>query len=244
MTQPRWQPWVADPAALDFQCCLGLAAQIVGAGELSVFEVVARVAARLVEYVGQDVGAVGRQAFAGDRVFAQPFDELAVGITICIRVFGRTHLHAGIVEDDRLDPLGAHDRADAAAPAVTGRTQFRVGAGDGGRQQLALPGRTDGHVGHLVAVFRAQLLYQRVVVQQLEAVVDDDLDSILVDKDLVEVVTFRLPFQDDGGVAEPGQHLGGLAAGVGLLDGAGQRAFAADRQPAGHRTGGAAQHTG
>ena len=106
------------------------------------------------------------------------------------------------------------------------------------------PARADGHVGHLVAVLLAQLLDQRVVVQQLQAVVDDDLDAVLVDEDLVEVVACRLSLQDDGGVAEPGQHLGGLAAGVGLLDGAGQRALAADRQPAGHGAGGAAQHAG
>ncbi len=89
---------------------------------------------------------------------------------------------------------------------------------------------------------RAQFFDDRIVVEQFQAVVDLDLDAVLADVDRVEIVPFRLPFQDDGGIADPRQHLGGLAAGVRFLDRAGQRALAADGQPAGHGAGTAAEH--
>ncbi len=242
MTQPRWQPWVAVPPRLISSSAWASPLSLAPPAKTAGLEVVGRVAAGLVEDVGQDVGAVGRQPLAGDRVLAQPLDELAVGVAVGVRILGRAVLAAGVVEDDRLDLFRAHHRADAAAAAVAGGAQLRVGAGDGGAQQQPLAGRADRHVGDLVAVLAAQFFDQGIVVEQLQAVVDLDLHPVLVDDDLVEVVPFGLPFQDDRGVADPGQHLGGLAAGVGFLDGAGQRALAADREAPGHGAGAAAEH--
>ena len=58
------------PPTLHLQLGHGLAADLDGTGELTLFEIVSRVAPRLVEDVGQDVGAVGRQGLTGDRVLA------------------------------------------------------------------------------------------------------------------------------------------------------------------------------
>jgi hypothetical protein len=64
------------------------------------------------------------------------------------------------------------------------------------------------------------------------------------DKDLVQGVVLGLALQDDGRIAQPGQHLGPLAAGVGFLDAAGQRALAAHRDASRHGGGAAAEQPG
>ena len=58
-------------------------------------------------------------------------------------------------------------------------------------------------------------------------------DAVLVDMEAVPLVFLGEPFDDQRLDAEAGQHLGGGAAGVALLDGAGQRALGAGRQPPG-----------
>jgi len=78
----------------------------------------------------------------------------------------------------------------------------------------------------------AELVDRRVGSQHLHAVVDRELDPVLVDQELVPVVALRLALDDDGRIAEPRQRLGGLAACVGLLDRAGERALAAHREAA------------
>ena len=198
-------------------------------------EVVRGVGARLVEDVGQHVGAVGGEPFPGDGVLSQPLDEPAVRILELLRVFGGPHLQPGVVQDDRLDPFRPHDGAGPAAPAMPRRPFLRVGAGDGSGQQLHLPRGADGHVRRAVAVLALQLLDEGVVREILQAVVDRDLDAVLVDEDLVEIVPLRLPLQHDRGVPQPRQHLRRLSAGVRFLDPSREGALASHRDPPTHR---------
>ena len=62
----------AAPAGLQFG--LGLAADLGRPVEPALLEVVGRIAAGLVEDVGQDIGSVGGEPLAGDRVLLQAID--------------------------------------------------------------------------------------------------------------------------------------------------------------------------
>ena len=175
--------------------------------------------------------------------FFRPSTQIRVASLNFSGSLGWAHPHAGVVEDDHLDPFGAHDGADAAAAGVPGRALFHVGEGNGGGRQLHLSGRADGDEGDFFPVFLFHLVDQVIVGQQLQAVIGRNLNPVLVDEDPVEGVVLRFPLQDDGRIAQAGQDLEGLAAGIGLLDAAGQGAFAAHRDPAGHGRGGPAQQT-
>jgi len=270
MTQPRWQPWVAEPspprafvvvgpraaddaaamaavgggafaAAGVFGLGLGLAADLGAAVEPAPHEVLRRVGAGLVDDVGEHVGAVGRQALAGDGVLAQAGDPVLVGFLELVRLLGAADRAAGVVHHDHLDPLGTHDGADPAAAGVPGGTELHVGEGDGGAGELHFTGLPDRNAADLVAVCGLHLFCNRVVAEHLQAVVGFDVDLVLADAELVESAVLGLALQHDGGNAEAAEHLRGHSARVGFLDAAGERAFAAHRNPAGHRRCGPAE---
>ena len=144
-------------------------------------------------------------------------------------VGGRPGHRSGLVEDERLDLLGAHHGADTAATHVASRAQLAVAGGDrcGGQHHLA--GLADEHERDLVAIRRTELVDARVRAETLEAVVDLEGDPVLVDEDRPEVSARGLALDHDRRVAEPGDRLARLAAGVGFLDAARERALAADR---------------
>ena len=219
-------------AALLLGCRQRFAADLGCAVETSLLEVIGGVAAHFVQDVRQDVRAEGRKSLAGDRMFLQAFDEPLVGVLKLYRILGRPHRHAGGIEDDDLDVLGAHDRTQASASCVARGPKLHVGERNGSGAQFHFSGRSDRDAAHLVAELLLHLLDQIVIREHLEAVVLRDLDPVLVNEDLVEVVARRLPFEHDGAVAELCKDLGSLAPGVCLLDAPGKRALAAHGDPA------------
>ena len=231
-------------AALGFQRCLGLAADLCCAVEASLLEIIGGIPAHLVQDVGQDVRTVGRQTLSRDRVLAQPLDELLVRFPELLGVLRRARFGARVIQHDHLDVLRAHYSADAPPACVAGRPKLHVRTGNRGGRQLHLPCRTNGHAGDLVAMFLFHLLDEIVVGHHLQAVVRGYLDAVLVDEDLVERVVLGLAFEDDGSIPEPSQDLRGLASGVRFLDPAGERALAAHRDPARHCSSRAAQQAG
>ncbi len=224
-------------AALRFEIGLGLPADLGGVVILAFLEVIGRIGAGFVDDIGQDVGAVCRESFPGDRMFSQAFHKGLVGCLEPFRVRRFSHLAAVVVQNDHLDALGAHDRADAAAARMARRPELPVGDGDGRCTKLHLAGRSDGHHGHFIAVQGAHLLGQIVIGRHLEFVGRGDLHLVFVDENFVEIIGLALAFEDDRRISQPGHDLAGLSAGVRFLDAAGQRAFAADRDPSGRRSG-------
>jgi hypothetical protein len=190
-------------------------------------KVVSGIRPGFIDDIGQDIGAIGRQRLAGDRVFLQTFHKTLVGLAKAVGVLGGAHLGIGAVQHDDLYALGPHHGPHPTPAGMAGGPLFHVGAGDGGGTHLHFATGTDGDTGHLIAIFLLHFFDQVIVGQQLQAVVHRDLDPVFVDVHLVKVVSGRLAFQDDGGIAQASQDLGGLAAGVGFFDGAGQRALTA-----------------
>ena len=151
-------------------------------------------------------------------------------------------LRPGLVEDERLDLLGAHDSPDAAAAHRPRRVQLAVAGLDRRAAQHHLAGLTDDHEGHLVAVLALELLDGVVCALHPQVVVDLERDTVLVDEDRPEVVTRGLALDDDGAIAEPRERLAGLAARVRLLDPAREGALAADGDAAAGGGGRAGEH--
>ena len=77
-------------------------------------------------------------------------------------------------------------------------------------------------------VFGFHLVHQVIVAEHAQTVVFLNVHAVFVDKHLVKIIRYRLSFQYNCCIAQPGQYLGGLAAGVCLFNAAGQRAFAAN----------------
>ena len=131
-------------AARKDRVALRLAADGVGELERARREVAGRQAAGLVEDVGEHVGAVHRQAGAGDRVLLERRREpLGRGVEgVLVGVVER--LGASVGDDDALEALAAHDRAEATAACEAVRVALRVGDGDAGRlrERLRRQGRS------------------------------------------------------------------------------------------------------
>jgi len=77
-------------------------------------------------------------------------------------------------------------------------------------------------VGNLVPMLLADSGYERIVAEQLQAVVNLDLHPVLIDVDLVKVFTQRFSLRVDSGMPESCQYLGSLATSIRLFDGAGK----------------------
>jgi hypothetical protein len=195
------------------------------------------VAAGFVDHIGEHVGAEGGQPFAGDRVTAQSLGKGLVGGLEFFGVGGCPHFHAVVIQDDGLDAFGSHDGAHATASGMAGGTLFHIREGDGCGGHLHLTGLADGDAGHFLAILGGELFHGGVVAQSLEIFGGFQFDAVFVDDNLVKAVVRCFPFEDDGCIAQPAHHLGPLAAGVGLLDAAGERAFAAHADPAGNGRG-------
>ena len=71
-----------------------------------------------------------------------------------LEIFGGPHLHIGIVQNDGLESLGAHNGTHAAPAGMASGALFHIGKGDGCRAQFHFTGRTDGDAGNFFAVFR------------------------------------------------------------------------------------------
>jgi hypothetical protein len=125
---------------------------------------------------------------------------------------------------------------------VAGGPELHVRKGHGCGGHLHLPCLADGNAGDFVPILPFHPVDQVIVAKPFQAVVRDDGYAVLVDEYPVEIAIPGLSLQDDRGIAEPGQNLGGLAARVGLLDPPGERTLAAHGDAAGHGREGAAQH--
>jgi len=78
----------AGTATLVFGFRLGFPADLVGVLESALFEIARGIASRFAEDVGQNVGTVGRESLAGNRVVPETFDEFAVRLLEPLWVFG------------------------------------------------------------------------------------------------------------------------------------------------------------
>ena len=136
---------------------------------------------------------------------------------------------AGAVDDDRLELLGPHDGAEAAA---RGGAHVVVGRGDedGGGLAAHLAGGAGADERDLVAVLLPETIDGVERAQALELRRRDELAAVGGDDEHRELV--GLPGDLDAAQPELGQRPRGRAAGVGLFDAAGERALAADGQPA------------
>ena len=150
MVQPK-QAWLVSRfglAVLAARLGHGLGRDVVRALELNVPGVPRRQGAGLVDDVHQDLGAVGRQALAGDGVLRQHLLAVAGGLHE-----GGEILHldaAGAAHGHGLQVLRAHHRADARA---AGRPVQVVD--DAGIEHLVLARDADGRdVHHLVLMAR------------------------------------------------------------------------------------------
>jgi len=228
-------------------CILGVGlsftADLMGINEAALLEIVSWIATRFIEDVGQDIGAIGGQALAGNRVIAQAVYELLVGLLEFFRILGSAHFHPGIVKDYHLHTLGAHDRPHSTTSSMPGGPKFHVGDGNRGRTHLHLTRGSNRNAGDLIPILCRQLGDKIVIRQHLQAVIDRDRNAVLVDKNLVEIVTLGSAFEDDGRITQSRQDLSCLSPGVGLFDATRQRALTPYRKPAGHGCRGPAQHS-
>ena len=198
--------------------------------------VVGRQGAVFVHHVDEHLGAVRGQPFRGDGRLAQLPLHRPLALQKRLRV-GQRHA-ARAAQGDRLQVLGAHDRAHPGA--ARGAVQV---VHDAGEADEILPGRADAgddRVRH--AEFRAQLFLRlpNRLAPQVRGI--PDFDPVVVDPDVRR--GFRLALQNEQVVA--GEfHLGSPeAARVGGGDGVGERALgddhvarAARRVRAGQRAG-------
>ena len=231
MMQPRWQAWVASPPRFVSSSAWASPLILDAPSNWPCLKLkVGYPPASFSTFVRTLVPNAGSPCPVTACRWSPSANALAAALNCwgCLRAAdGRARL----VEDDRLHLLRAHHGAHAAAAAVTRRAELTIRAGDRGGAQLHLAGLPDGHVRHLVAVLLPELLDGVVVAEHPQAVVHGEPDTALVDHDLPQVVARGLSLEDDREVAETGHRLRRLAAGVRLLDPAGERALAADRQP-------------
>ena len=220
----------------------GLAGDLVGPVEVANREVAGRQAASLVEDVDQHVGAVGRQAFAADRVVHQGLGKDAGGRLEFFRI-GDRHLGCALVVDgDELDLLGAHHGAEAA-PAMAADLAVRVLDRDVGGGHLHFAGRSDGQDAGFLAEPRFDGFNHGEIPFADQLGFFPDRDTLHRNVQAVPLVFLGDAFDDQRLYVKPCQHLGGGAAGVTLLDGAGQGALGAGREPARVGGRGAGQQT-
>ena len=134
-------------AALERDLTLALAARRLGAFERAFREVAGGQAARLGQDVGEHVRAVGGQALAGDRVLLERrreplhrgVERLLVGVLLVAQPL--------VGDDDGLEALAAHDRAQATAAGEAVRVALHVGHGDTRGLQAGLAGGAVGDRG-------------------------------------------------------------------------------------------------
>ena len=209
----------------------GLAGDGLVALELAGGEVAGGQAAGLVDDVDEHVGAVLGQGLA-DRVVHQGLGKGAVGGLEGLGL-GDLDLLVGRLDGDELDPLGAHDRAQAATAAGT-HVVVRILDRDVGGKHLHLAGRADADHADLVVDALVELLDDGKVAQADHFALFLDGHAVLADLQAVPLGGVgRLALDDQGLDAQAGEHLRRRAAGVGLLDGAGERALG----PAGKTAG-------
>ena len=125
----------------------------------------------------------------------------------------------------------------AAQPAVG------VLDGDVGGEHLHLAGRADGEKAGLFAEPLLQGLHHGEVPLADEFALLGDGNAVLVHVQGIPAVFPGQPLDNQRLDAETGKHLGGGAAGIALLDTAGERALGAGRKPAGVGAARTAQKT-
>src|SRR3989304_3517485 len=131
-----------------------LAADLRGQLEAPAAEVPRGIAAGLVHDVGEHVGAVRveRALLLGDVVLERRLGELRDRRLELLVVGDGDAGAAGRVDDDRLQPLRAHHRAQAAAPGIAAGGVLHVVDADAGAGHAVLPGRPDADDRHALAV--------------------------------------------------------------------------------------------
>ena len=199
-------------------------------------EVAGRQATRLVDDIHQDVGPILSQSLA-DRMIDKGLGEDLVGGLEFFRL-GNIDLSVLRVDGDELDPFGPHHRAQ---PPASGRPKVAVGILDRdiGGGQLHLTGRSDGDDALLSGKTAGKGSDNLKIAFADEFRFQTDGDPIRTDGQAVPGITCRFSFQDKGFAATAGKELGCSAAGVGLLDGPGQRAFRPNGESSGVGGGGA-----
>ena len=198
----------------------------------------------------QPADGVGEVAHHGGAEVAQRVDR-RVRVQHLVVVADRAHQllavvegrHPVAVDDDRLDLLAAHHRADAAARGDADGAALGIGEGDPRDQPHILADRPAQAEAHLVAVFLEQQ-FRRFDIALAEiglGILEGDL-AVLVDVDHRPLV--RRAVEVEPGDLELTQGEGEGAARVRFLDAAGQRALAADGEPVRVREIGARERAG
>src|SRR6185369_1378443 len=227
-------------AALDDRLAHGLAADLVVPVELTVAEVFGGQSPGLVEDVDQDVGAVSGEPLAAHRVLQNRLGKGAGGELKLFRILDLCPGPARVVDGDVLHLLRAHHRPQPAT-AVTPDVAVRITDRDVGCDHPHLPHRADGEDADLLADPSHQGLDHLVVPLADQFLLLHNLEAVLVDLDAIEFVLSGLPLDDERLDPELRQVLRRGAAGVRLLDGSGQGALGAGRQPSRLRGRGAGQ---
>ena len=219
----------------------GLAGDLLVAFKLAQGEVPGRQAAGLVDDIDEDVGAVLAEGLA-DRMIDEGLGEDPVRLLEFFRI-GDRHLAVLRIDGDEFDLLRAHDRAKTAT-AAGAQAAVRVLAGDVGGGHPHLTGRADGDHAQFAGQTVVEGLDDREVAFADQLLFFVDGDALRGDHQAVPGIALGLAFEDQGLAAAAGEKLGRCAAGIGLLDGAGQRTLAADRDTAGVGGDGAGEQAG
>ena len=214
-----------DGLAGDLRCTL----------EPALAEVARRQAARFVEDVDQHGSSIGvqRALRLGDRVLAERGGELLAARVEGRLVGNRDVRAARVIDDDRLEPLRAHHRAEPAAAGVAAGASVAVGEADAGGAHSMFAGDADR--ADVDLVLAAELRGDRA--DGLRQLLPDprvgrfERRALGVDLEQPEAAVRRLTFDDQGAQAEPREAASPSGAGVRLLDAARERALAADRDP-------------
>jgi hypothetical protein len=149
------------------------------------------------------------------------------------------------VDGDVLEPLAAHDCAQATASSVPCRVAILlvVGARDGCALEAHLAGRSDRDERGGLGVDLREVLDERVVPLAAVRVGVDESHGVRGDLEgLPALRVGRSSLHHDSAVAELHQVLARIAADVGFLDAVRERALGADREPSRSGRGGAGQH--
>jgi len=146
----------------------------------------------------------------------------------------------GPVYHHRLDPLAAHDRAQAA-PGGEFQLAVRVRGGDAGHPQLVFSGRANTQDPDILAEFFPELAIGLVGPQEFEFVHFQQRGPVLADLQHMGMAVRRQPLDDQRLDPEAAKEKPGIAAAVGLLDAVCQRTLGANRNPTPTRDGGSCQ---
>ena len=175
-------------------------------------------------------------------------DRLGIGLGRSFERLGVRHgirIFSGAADDQRFEPLGAHDRTQPAAAGRPAGMPIHIRGLNGGRAQLILSSRTDA--GHTVlgAEFIRQFFHQGIRPHfPVSLALDQCCLTVRIDLEQPGFTFGRLALHHNGRNTEITQRRRHGAPDVALLDPAGQGTLGANREPAGIHQRGCAKIAG